>query len=99
MVHGQCSVLSCHSGAPAPGEGGTAVRRRTAAALDRLGPLTRIYPRQAAVEAAQAVSVIAGAGAAATSQAATQRDERLCELLRACTALCADEAPASAAWT
>jgi hypothetical protein len=82
------SVLSRHAGT-----NGTPVRRRTTALLDRLGLLSRVYPRQAAVEAAQAVSVIAGAGPAATRQAAVRRDAPLCDLLRACTALCTDDAP------
>jgi hypothetical protein len=67
---------------------GTAARRRTAALLDRLGLLSRGYPHQAAVQAAQAVSIIAGAGPAATRQATARRDAQLRELLWACTALC-----------
>jgi hypothetical protein len=97
------SVLSRHAGCPpgaslpagnsgGAGNNGTAVRRRTTALLDRAGLLSRVYPRQAAVEAAQAVSVIAGAGPGATSLAAVRRDAQLCELLRACAALCADDA-------
>jgi hypothetical protein len=82
------SVLSRHHG-----NNGTAVRRRATALLDRLGLLSRVYPRQAAVEAAQAVSVIAGAGPAASRQAAARRDAQLGELLRVCTALCADDVP------
>jgi hypothetical protein len=85
------SVLSRHDG-----NSGTAVRRRTTALLDRLGLLSRVYPRQAAVEAAQAVSVIAGARPAAIRPAAARRDAQLGELLRACTALCADDVPAPA---
>jgi hypothetical protein len=85
------SVLSRHDG-----NNGTAVRRRATALLDRLGLLSRVYPRQAAVEAAQAVSVIAGAGPAVIRQAAARRDAQLGELLRACTALCADDVPAPA---
>lgn len=88
------SVLS-RPGAAAPaaaptdaGESGTAVRRHAAALLDRLGLLSWLYASQAAVQAAQAVSVIAGA---ATGPAA-QRDAQLCQLLRACTALCAGDA-------
>lgn len=65
------------SGKPDP-----AARRTIAALLDRFGLLGRMYPRQAAIQAAQAVSVIAGT-------AAPVRDERLCGLLRSCTALCA----------
>jgi hypothetical protein len=56
--------------------------RTVAALLDRLGALGRMYPRRAAIQAAQAVSVIAGTAAPA-------RDERLSDLLRACTARCA----------
>jgi hypothetical protein len=81
------------SGPDGAQKNGTAVRRGAAALLDRFGLLSRLYPRQAAVEAAQAVSVIAGAGPAATRQAATRRDAHLCQLLRACTELCADDAP------
>jgi hypothetical protein len=101
------SVLSRPAGFPrgptgptGPGGGtagaqknGTAMRRGATALLDRFGLLSRLYPRQAAVEAAQAVSVIAGAGPAATRQAATRRDVHLGQLLRACTELCADDAP------
>jgi hypothetical protein len=105
------SVLSRHAGGTAgasggisggtgtgggTGKNGTAVRRRTTALLDRAGLLSRLYPRQAAVEAAQAVSVIAGAGPAATRQAAARHDAQLCELLRACTALCTDDGPSPA---
>jgi hypothetical protein len=85
------------------------VRRRTTALLGRVGLLSRVYPRQAAVEAVQAVSVIAGAapavagpatGRQATARQATGRqadawrDAQLGELLRACTALCAADGPA-----
>jgi hypothetical protein len=84
------SVLS-RPGAAAPtdaGESGTAVRRHAAALLDRLSLLNRLYASQAAIHAAQAVSIIAGA---ATGPAA-QRDAQLCQLLHACTALCAGDA-------
>ena len=84
------SVLS-RPGAAVPadaGESGTAVRRHAAALLDRLGLLNWLYASQAAIQAAQAVSIIAGA---ATGPAA-QRDAQLCQLLRACTALCAGDA-------
>jgi hypothetical protein len=89
------SVLS-RPGAAAPAEteptdarkNGTAVRRHAAALLDRLGLLNWLYASQAAIQAAQAVSIIAGA---ATGPAA-QRDVQLCRLLRACTALCAGDA-------
>src|SRR5487761_220767 len=45
------------AGAGSAQNNGTAVRRGTTALLDRFGLLSRLYPRQAAVEAAQAVSV------------------------------------------
>lgn len=96
------SVLARHTVAPAGGRGhggprrdGTAVRRRTAALLDRAGLLSRLYPPQAAGEAAQAVSVIAGASPATGGRAAAaQPDTELCDLLRACSALCQAEVPA-----
>lgn len=94
------SVLSRPTAAPVAGRAcggsgrdGTAVRRRTAALLDRAGLLSRLYPPRAAAEAAQAVSVIAGAGPATGGQAAARPDTQLCELLRACTALCQADVP------
>jgi hypothetical protein len=94
------SVLARHTVAPAgrghggPRRDGTAVRRRTAALLDRAGLLSRLYPPQAATQAAQAVSIIAGASPATGGRAATQPDTELCDLLRACSALCQADVPA-----
>jgi hypothetical protein len=89
--HGPATPATTASGRAA----GTAVRRRTVALLDRFGLLTRVYPRQAAVEAAQAVSVIAGAATGPAgptgppTQRAAHRDAQLGQVLRACVVVCA----------
>jgi hypothetical protein len=69
--------------AQGPGQGpdrGSAIRRAAASLACRCGLLGRVYPGSAAAQAAQAVTVIAGA-------ADGRRDERLSALLRACVGL------------
>jgi hypothetical protein len=67
-----------HQQGPAIRAEGSAVRRAAASLLDRRGLLGRVYGRHAAGQAAQAVSVIAGAAGEA----------RLAGLLRDCVDLC-----------
>jgi len=69
---------AAHREGPAIRAEGSAVRRAAASLLDRRGLLGRVYGRHAAGQAAQAVSVIAGAAGEA----------RLAGLLRDCVDLC-----------